>query len=101
MIIIKNSFDVDKKKSFHFKERVIDILELPRDIVFDLPRIIIIGNRRLIVENFKTLIEFNSEKIRLDTKSGLLFVKGTQLNIKEITSEDIVIEGYLKTVDYE
>ncbi|KQX64779.1 sporulation protein YqfC [Paenibacillus sp. V4I3] len=77
------------------------ILDLPQDVVQDLPRITMIGNVQLYVENHRGVLHFSSENLKLELTKGTLEVFGKQLVIRAILSEEVFIEGLIDNVKYE
>ncbi len=88
------------KKAEKIKKNIADALELPQDIVLDLPKITMIGNLQLYVENHKGIIEYSTNQIRIYTKLGILRVLGKNLLLKNIVVEEIVITGEIKQVEF-
>ncbi|NEW05205.1 sporulation protein YqfC [Paenibacillus sp. SYP-B3998] len=76
------------------------ILDLPQDVVQDLPRITMIGNVQLYVENHRGVLHFSSEILKLELTRGTLEVYGKQLVIRAILSEEVFIEGLIDNVKY-
>jgi sporulation protein YqfC len=76
------------------------ILDLPQDVVQDLPRITMIGNVQLYVENHRGVLHFSSEILKLELTKGKLEVYGKQLVIRAILSEEVFIEGLIDDVKY-
>ncbi|UJF35078.1 sporulation protein YqfC [Paenibacillus hexagrammi] len=76
------------------------ILDLPQDVVQDLPRITMIGNVQLYVENHRGVLHFSSESLRLELTKGKLEVYGKELVIRAILSEEVFIEGLIDDVRY-
>jgi len=83
-----------------FKRRIVKALELPSEIVLDLPRLSMIGNEELLVENYKGIIEYTPELLRLHTKTGILFVEGKSLCLKQVTTDQINITGCILHIRY-
>lgn len=81
-------------------ERIIEFLELPKDIVLNLPKITMMGNRSIIITNYESIIEFDSGKVKLATVSGSLMVKGKYLDIREINAEEISITGEINQLEF-
>lgn len=75
-------------------------LELPADIVMDLPRITMIGHIHIYIENHRGLLTFNDKELRLLLKQGQLLVRGEQFVIKTILPEEILLEGKIHKVIY-
>lgn len=82
------------------KEKFTRMLELPREIVLDVPKITMIGNNYMVVENYKGVMEYDDVKIRLNTGKGIIVIEGKKLSIKEITSEEIYVEGNVANVQF-
>jgi len=89
-----------KKDGKEIKENVSEFLELPKDIVMDLPRITLIGNLQLFVENHKGIVEYSDSRIRINTKSGTLKVTGKNFFIKTIVTEEVIIYGDIESVEF-
>jgi sporulation protein YqfC len=75
-----------------------DFLDLPQDVVFDLPRMTMIGGRQLYIENHRGVIHFAPDKLRLALTVGELEVTGAELVIKGIWTEEVFIEGIIKQI---
>jgi len=84
---------VNSEHKQHLLRSVAEVLEVPRDIVLDLPRITITGNVQMIVENHRGIVEFNPSFIRLRTGTGELRIRGENLKIAWALREEIVIDG--------
>ncbi|SHJ46593.1 sporulation protein YqfC [Geosporobacter subterraneus DSM 17957] len=82
------------------KESISELLELPKDIVLDLPRITLIGNLQIYIENHKGIVEYSKTRIRIKTKSGILRITGKELMIKNIAAEEIVVCGSFESIEF-
>lgn len=85
---------------YNIKENVSDALEIPKDILLDLPRITLIGNLQVSIENHKGIIEYSNEYIRVKIKDGVIKVSGMNLVIKTIITEEIIISGKIASIDF-
>ncbi len=88
------------KKSDEIKKSIADILELPQDIMLDLPKITMIGNLQIYVENHKGIIEYSSTRVRIFTKCGVLRITGKNLLLKRIVQEEIVLVGEIDQAEF-
>ncbi|MNJ36183.1 sporulation protein YqfC [Paenibacillus fonticola] len=79
----------------------VEALDLPGDLVFDLPRLTMIGNKQLLVENHQGVLHFSPEELQLELKQGILKVEGTELAIRTIMPEEVIIEGRISGIKYE
>ncbi|NBI29369.1 sporulation protein YqfC [Chengkuizengella marina] len=86
-----------KKK---FRKFTANVLDLPKDVIFDLPRITMIGNMQLYVENHKGVIQFTSDTLTLKLDVGKLEIIGKDLVIRAILTEEVFIEGVVEDVKY-
>jgi sporulation protein YqfC len=51
-----------KEKAKRIEGSLADFFELPRDIVLDLSRLTLIGNRQIYLENHKGIVEYDERK---------------------------------------
>lgn len=75
-------------------------MELPPDVMMDLPRITMIGQIHIYIENHKGLLAFSDQELRLLLTQGQLLVKGKGFVIKTILPEEILLEGEIDHVVY-
>ncbi|WP_248926657.1 sporulation protein YqfC [Paenibacillus hamazuiensis] len=76
------------------------LLDLPQDVVMDLPRITMVGNVQVYIENHRGVLHFSSEHLKLALSKGQLEVFGKQLAIRAILSEEVFIEGVIHDIKY-
>lgn len=93
----KNNDDEPKVK---LKEKVTELLELPKEIVLNIPKLTMLGSGDLIIENYKGIIEYDNNRIRVNTGIGIIRITGDRLVIKEITSEDIMVSGEIASLEF-
>lgn len=75
-------------------------LELPKDVVMDLPRITLLGDMQLYVENHRGIIEYTKEKIRISTSLGELLINGSGLVLRNIFPDEIAVDGKIEGVSF-
>ncbi len=83
------------------KETFSDMWGIPKDIIMDLPRLIITGSREIYIENHRGIIKFSDNEILIKTQEGILGVYGDKLEIEHIRTNDMLILGYFKKIGYE
>lgn len=86
----------DKK----IREKITDILELPKEVVLNISKMTMIGNQEILIENYKGVVEYSTTLIRINTGNHLLKITGKNLSINEITSEDIKISGLISSLEF-
>ena len=82
------------------KKTITSMFELPKEIVFNLPLINVIGNEEINIENYKGIIEYNLERVRINTSCGIIKIEGKKLLLKQITSENISVTGSISKFEY-
>jgi len=96
----ENSEIKSKTPPKSIKEKITDLLQLPSEVVLNLPRISIIGNKEVYIENYKGIIEYKEVCIRINTNIGIVRIGGRNLTVKNITSEDICVLGVIEEVEF-
>lgn len=89
-----------KRKLNQVKSTVSEMFELPKEITLNLPKISMIGNIQMLVENHKGIIEYTPQSIRLNSTIGVIRVQGANMNLKNIAVDDIMVTGEIKTVEF-
>ncbi len=82
------------------EDRITKVLEIPKEVLLNIPIITLTGNRDLCVENFIGLVEYSNECIKISTQCGLLTISGTELEAKSMTYELITIRGNITSMSY-
>ena len=88
-----------KNKMDNFKYNVSEALELPKDIVMDLPKVVLIGNIQLNISNHKGIIEYTQNTIRINSSIGIFKIEGENLELKTILLEEIIIIGNIEKIE--
>ncbi len=82
------------------RERIAEMTEIPKDFMMDMPRVTILGNRELYVDNYKGLLEYSQETIRLATTNKTIIIKGTGLLITRIVEAAVFVGGNIMSVEF-
>ncbi len=69
------------------------------DIVVGVPLITQIGNKKIIIENYKTILGFLEYEVKVSTSLGTLKVFGDKMKIIEMTSDTLIIVGKIEKVE--
>jgi len=83
----------------NLKYSISEALELPKDIVMDLPKIVMVGNIQLNISNHKGIIEYNQDTLRVNSSIGVIKITGSNLKLKTILSEEIVVNGFIDGIE--
>lgn len=83
------------------QKKLANLLEIPDDIVLDLPRITLLGNMQMLVENHKGIIEYTSERVRIRLNRKELLIDGNRLSLGNLQAEELIIEGEITRLCFE
>ncbi len=89
-----------KKWRQKVKQILTNTVDLPQDVMMNLPRITMIGQIHIYIENHTGLIAFSDKEVRLQVEQGELSIIGENLVIKTILPEEILLEGVIHSVSY-
>ncbi|GAE26974.1 hypothetical protein JCM9140_3084 [Halalkalibacter wakoensis JCM 9140] len=87
-----------KKMRQQMKNWMTKQLQLPEDVMMDLPRITMIGQLHIYIENHRGVLRFSNQELRLLLKQGQLLIKGDHFVIKTILPEELLLEGRIDQV---
>lgn len=82
------------------KRWMMNQMDLPADIVMNLPRITMIGHFHIYIENHQGIIRFTNEELRLRLTEGQLVISGSEFIIKNILPEEMLLEGNIQEVQF-
>ena len=71
-------------------------LGLPGDIVFDLPRVTLLGGLQLTVENHQGVIAFLPDRVVIATRIGQLVVEGEDLRLGVVREGEVSVTGTVR-----
>ena len=84
------------------KARKLDeILEIPVVLSTNNPKITIVGFERVLIENYRGILEYQDYFVRLNTYIGIININGFNLNLEEMTTDDLLVTGKIDSIDFE
>lgn len=86
-----------KRKESRFHK----FLELPKEVVSDIPKITVVGFEEVLIENYKSILEYEDYYIKINTHIGAVNINGFNLRLKEMTGDDIMVFGKMDSIDFE
>ncbi|ULO08823.1 sporulation protein YqfC [Paenibacillus sp. 19GGS1-52] len=76
------------------------VMDLPQDLLQNMPRITLIGNKELYIENHRGVLHFSSEQLTLALVKGSLVITGKELVIRNILGQELAVEGIIEEIRY-
>lgn len=95
---MKERIPVKKKNKASKIDRLLD---LPKEVYSNEPKIIITGFDEMIIENFKGILEYEEFIVRINTYIGIININGYNLNLENMTNDDIKVTGKIESFDLE
>lgn len=81
--------------------KINEILEIPKEVSTDIPKITIIGFQEMLIENYKGILEYDEIFIRISTHIGIIDISGLNLSLNQMTEDDILISGKIENIEFE
>lgn len=75
-------------------------LDLPRDVMLDLPKITIIGDNEVTIENHKGVVNFEDKMVRVITSIGLITINGDDFEILFMGGSTLAVSGKFESIEY-
>ncbi len=66
--------------------------------MLDLPKVVLVGDVQVLIENHRGIMVYTPELVKVSTTIGDLAVAGTDLVLKNILPDEIMVEGRIKSV---
>jgi len=82
------------------KRQFSEAMELPGDVVLDLPKIIMVGDIQLFIENHRGIIEYTPDGVRVSVGDGELAIKGENLILRNILPDELCVEGKIRSLSF-
>ena len=87
--------------SSEIRESVVRAFDLPPDLVYGSVLVSVTGQNELLIENYRGIVEYKDEHIRIQAKDCRILVVGKQLEIEYYTNEEMKIRGLIEQILYE
>lgn len=85
----------------NWKNKLADASGLPKDVVLKAPIVTITGQMEVTVENYRGILEYTDQMIRIQTKIGRIKIIGKGLLVPYYTEDEMKITGYIIGVEYQ
>ncbi|MBQ2664121.1 MAG: sporulation protein YqfC [Clostridia bacterium] len=81
-------------------ETVAEKWGVPKDVIMDIPRITVSGDREIYIEHHKGVSYCTQGEVRIVTGGGEVCIFGKNLIITAIRREDVLVEGAFEKIEY-
>lgn len=87
-----------KKPGQFMRAMFAEALEMPEELALDLPRVTLIGNVSLHIENHRGIINYSAQEVRLRVSEGYLIARGSGFKLRSISKMDATLEGEINNL---
>ena len=77
------------------------MLDLPKEIYSNTPKISILGFDEMVIENYKGILEYEEFFVRISTYIGIVNINGYNLKLENMTDDDIKVTGKIESFELE
>ena len=77
---------------------VAELFDLPPDVVAGLPRLELVGDGELRVENHKGILAYGDEEIQVSGGVFLIQIRGSGLELRAMTGLELLITGRIDSI---
>lgn len=88
------------KKKEKLNDYMADVLSVPGEIVYHMPRIVLTGDRSLFLENHSGIIHYQDDLIKVAYRGGNLEISGEDLTIPVLKPDEMAVEGKIKSLTF-
>ena len=89
-----------KNKVSVAKEKFLEKLNLPDELVYDYAKITMIENTEILIEGSNNIVDYYDNYIKVQTKNVYIIIDGKNLNINEINDKELLISGNITNIGY-
>ncbi|KLI02186.1 stage IV sporulation protein [Sporolactobacillus inulinus CASD] len=90
-----------RKWSAHLKKWFAEVSDIPEDVMLGVPRLTLIGQFRLSIENYQSVLSFSKTELKLALNEGELHITGNDFVLETILEKEIVLQGRVTGVRFE
>lgn len=90
-----------KRRNSKAMNRLNEMLDMPKEVVSNVPKLTITGFQELLVENYKGILEYKDFFVRVNTHIGIVNINGLGLTLEHMNDENIIIKGKIESIEIE
>ena len=87
-----------KQRRTGLMERTAELFDLPADALSSLPRLELVGDGELRMENHKGILAYGSEEIHISGGSFVVKIMGQGLELRAMTGLELLITGQIRQI---
>ena len=92
---------LERMKHYMNLNRVNEILDLPREVGTNIPKVTMLGFDEVLIENYKGILEYEEFFASISTHIGVININGYNIKLEKMTNDDIKIKGKIESIEIE
>ena len=80
-------------------DAVAELFDLPADVVAGLPRVELLGDHQLRMENHRGILAYGTDEIHISGGKLIVKVRGSGLTLRAMNASELLITGEIAGVD--
>lgn len=88
------------KKNGKAIARLTEMLDIPGEPALGVARVTVTGGHKVNVENHKGLLEYENDRITVNTSDVPVRIRGTNLEISAMSDLELAVTGKISSVEY-
>ncbi len=80
--------------------RGVRMIGLPEEVLFGVPKVVLVGDERALIENHQGIVEYGAERVRVRTACGLLEIGGEKMTLCHLGESDLLVQGRIARIGY-
>lgn len=86
-------------RKISLREKTSRLLDLPADGVAGVPKVELLGDRELYLENYKGILSYGKKELHVDGGAWVLRISGRDLEIKAMRERELRIFGWVSKLE--
>ena len=79
-------------------ERTAQLLDLPADAIANVPRLELVGDGELRIENHRGILAYGSQEIHVSGGAFLIKITGENLEVRAMTGLELLVTGRIEQI---
>lgn len=82
-------------------ELIADKFDLPADAVSNTSKLTVTGRKHILIENHRGIVNYDDTSVTADCGAYRITVNGTELRLKAMNRNDMLLEGSIISISFE
>ena len=89
-----------KKENILLKKKIVEVSGVPSEVIFGVPIVTITGCHEIMISNYRGVLEYTDNMIRIQTKTGQIKVNGRKISMDYYRNDEMKISGMILSIEY-